>query len=72
MQGERAAMVGIALGFLPWMMFWSLSGAGWPLPGALLALAATIGIYMWQGRRLHFMGVTAASSWSMAASAEWR
>lgn len=69
MQGERVAMVGIALGFLPWMMFWSLSGAGWPLPGALAALAATIGIYMWQGRRLHSMGVTALAFFSARAAA---
>lgn len=69
MQGERAAMGGIIRGFLPWIAFWSLSGAGWPLLGALVALAVTIGTYVRQGRRWRAMELTALAFFSARAAA---
>ncbi len=43
---KRAGMVAILLGFLPWIAFWSLSGAGWSLAasGSALSLAVVLAV----------------------------
>ncbi len=45
--GRRRGVIGILLGFLPWMVFWALSGAGLGSPGAA-GLAAALGICGWR------------------------
>lgn len=71
MGGGRAAMVGIGRGFVPWIAFWSLGGAGRPVAAAVVALAVATALGAWQAwrRRLRAMEVTALAFFAGHAGA---
>jgi hypothetical protein len=47
---KRAGMVAIVLGFLPWIAFWSVAGAGWSLAASAGALCLAVALAARQAR----------------------
>src|SRR5262245_62041662 len=47
---KRSGNVAIVRGFLPWIAFWSLDGAGWPTAAPIVAVGLAGGTAVWKAR----------------------
>jgi len=69
MQAKRGAGRGVFVGFVPWIVYWGLLGAGLGRAAVLAALAAGIGLCALQGWRRSLRPVEATATVFFAAHA---